>query len=104
MIESNGVFVHVSRVSVPFAVGVYRYQTDRPSGWVSPAWLGSPDSNVASTVVPFTEPVAPVIVWAEAKASLAGAVGPLGTRFQLRVMGPLWNQVPTTMRYVVPPL
>src|SRR5262245_19673728 len=102
MSESNAPFVQVSSVSVPSLAGVYWYQTDLAPLPASPAWFGSPLSTVASTVVPFTEAVFPLMVWALAKALWAG---PCCTRFHARVKGPpeaLLAKVTTAMRYVVP--
>src|SRR5207247_211298 len=59
-------------VAWPEAGAVQLYQTDLPPAL--PAWFGSPASLVASTFVPVTLPLVPVIACAAAKLSLFGAV------------------------------
>src|SRR5215218_3512889 len=57
-------------VVVPLACGVHLYHTDFPPAL--PAWLGSPASLVAFTLVPVAVAFAPVSVCELANASLAG--------------------------------
>ena len=61
----------MSIVTLPLAAGVHDHQTDRPPAL--PAWVGSPLSLVAPTLLPVRVPVAPLSTCAFAKASLAGA-------------------------------
>jgi hypothetical protein len=65
----------VSNSTAPLAGAVHWYHTDAPPG-LSPM-VGSPDSNVAPTLVPTTEPEAPLTCCVLAKSSLGGG-GPDG--------------------------
>src|SRR2546423_3213546 len=60
----------VSIVVVPLAGAVQRYQIECPPAL--PAWLGSPASLVAPTLVPARLPLEPLTTCAAAKLSLAG--------------------------------
>src|SRR4051812_15615846 len=64
----------VSKVAVPVAGATHLYQADPPP--MFPAWLGSPASLVASTLVPLRLPVAGSSTAAAEKLSLLGVVAP----------------------------
>ena len=68
----------VSNFTMPVAGAVHLYQTDGPSPYSSSQLPGDglPDSRVAPTVVPATDPFQVEMVWALANMSLAGAVIP----------------------------
>src|SRR5438477_91464 len=86
-------------VSTPYCPelgAVQAHQTEWPP--VLPAWLGSPVSLVAATLLPETVAELPLRLLALAKLSLAG---PSVARW--RVMLPVAPPTPSTaMRYVVP--
>src|SRR5579863_8591874 len=75
---TSGLAVHVSNWYVPVAGTTHSYHTDAPPrlSWM----VGSFGSTVAPTLVPLTDPEAPLITRALAKLSLAGS-GPLGATF-----------------------
>src|SRR5207253_2053776 len=73
----------VVTVTVPAAGAVQRYQTEAPPGF--PATVGSPDSFVAPTFVPDTEPDPPESAAALANMSFAGA-GAAAAWLQLSVI------------------
>src|SRR5204863_236519 len=90
----------VSMVAWPLPGAVQDHQTEWPPAL--PAWLGSPVSLVAPTLVPVCVEVLPLIVMALAKLSLAGPDEPAGPA-RCRVMLPVAPPKPSTaMRYVVP--
>src|SRR5213594_3062111 len=82
----------VSIVTGLAVAAVQRYQIERPPAL--PAWLGSPLSFVAFTLLPLTVPETPLMLWALAKASLAGGGG--GVWIQLSVTFPEAPLKPST--------
>ncbi len=65
----------VLTVTVPAAVGVIFHQTEAPPEL--PAWLGSPDSLVAKTLLPLVVPEDEVRAIAAEKPSFDGADVPV---------------------------